>query len=205
MGNNPLFPDGITNGGAWYVIAGGMQDWNYRYAGCNEVTIEVSESPRPPASALESLWGDNEESMLRFAESVHIGVRGIVRDRAAGQPLYAEVRVAGNDHPVYTDPEVGDYHRMLLPGVYTLEYSAPGYVPKTIADLVVTDGEATRADVSLIDADVNDDGVVDASDVQFVINAILGYDVPYDCDLDGGGVTSTDLQLIVDVVLGRQP
>jgi hypothetical protein len=40
-------------------------------------------------------------------------------------------------------------------------------------------------------------------DVQLIINAILGRPVSYDCDLDGGGVTSTDLQLAINIVLGR--
>ena len=206
MWDSGYFDDGITNGSAWYVIDGGMQDWHYRYVSCNEVTIELSDTKAPPASALPALWADNEGSMLAFAEAVHIGVRGLVADAATGEPLWAEVRVEGNDHPVFTDPDVGDYHRMLLPGTYTLRYAAPGYVPWTAADAVVGPGAATRIDVSLRPADladVNFDGRVSAVDVQLVVNAILGLPVPYDCDLDGGGVTSTDLQIVVNTALGR--
>jgi carboxypeptidase D len=50
MWNSSYFDDGITNGAAWYSISGGMQDWNYRYASCNEVTIELSNNKNPPAS-----------------------------------------------------------------------------------------------------------------------------------------------------------
>ncbi len=203
MWNSTRFSDGITNGSAWYTVRGGMQDWNYRYAGCNEVTIELSETKNPPSSALPSLWEDNRESMLSYAEACHIGVRGLVIDSSTREPIWAEVRVAGIDHPVYTDPDAGDYHRMLLPGTYALKYAAPGYVTRTIENISAGAGEATRVNVELARPDVNRDGVVDAADVQLVINTILGLEDRYACDLDGGGVTATDLQLIINIVLGK--
>ena len=203
MWNSTRFSDGITNGSAWYTVRGGMQDWNYRYAGCNEVTIELSETKSPPSSALPSLWEDNRESMLSYAEACHIGVRGLVIDSGTREPIWAEVRVVGIDHPVYTDPDVGDYHRMLLPGTYALKYAAPGYVTRTIENVSAGAGEATRVNVELARPDVNRDGVVDAADVQLVINTILGLEDRYACDLDGGGVTATDLQLIINIVLGK--
>ncbi len=202
MWNSGTFQDGITNGTAWYVVVGGMQDWNYRYASCNEVTIELSDTKRPDASQLDSLWNDNREAMLAYLEAVQIGVRGIVADRATGAPLFAEVRVEGNSHPVFTDPDIGDYHRMLLPGTYTLTFAAPGYGTRTVENVVVGGGEATRLDVTLDQGDVNHDGAIDALDVQLVINAILGLYPDCDCDIDGGGVTSTDLQAVVNIVLG---
>jgi len=165
MWNNPQFPpDGITNGAAWYSISGGMQDWNYRYASCNEVTIELSNTKKPPASQIPDFWDDNREAMLSYAEAVHIGVRGIVTDRSTGQPLWAEVRVDGNSHPVFTDADVGDYHRMLLPGTYNLIFGAPGYAQLLIENVTVTDGPATRLDVELASVDLDDDGDVDLGD-----------------------------------------
>lgn len=201
MWNSTVFDDGITNGADWYVITGGMQDWNYRYAGCNDVTIELSDTKRPPASQLDNFWEANRESMLAYLETANRGIRGIVTDRATGEPLWAEVRVEGNAHAVYTDPDVGDYHRMLTPGAYTLRVSAPNHVGYTQAGVNVGTGAAARVDIALGSADINQDGNVNALDIQYVINAILERPVPYNCDVDGGGVTSTDLQLVINVVL----
>jgi carboxypeptidase D len=196
------FKDGITNGNAWYRVLGGMQDWNYRYAGCNEVTIELSTTKKPAANTLSNFWSNNQESMLSYAESIQIGVRGIITDISTSKPMWAEARVMGIDHPVYTDPDVGDYHRMLLPGIYTMEFGAPGYFKKTVENVIVGEDAATRVDVSLATPDVNRDGVVDATDVQLMINTILGVETEYSCDIDGGGVSSTDVQLLVNTVLG---
>ena len=70
-------------------------------------------------------------------------------------------------------------------------------------EIAVRSGEATRVDVELTQPDVNGDGVVDAADVQRMINAILGISECPACDLDGGGVTSTDLQILINVILDR--
>jgi len=164
MWNSPYFQDGITNGAAWYSITGGMQDWNYRYASCNDVTIELSNNKKPSASQIPNFWNNNRESMLSYAEAVHIGVRGIVTDRSTGEPVWAEVRIEGNSHPVFTDADVGDYHRMLLPGTYNLIFDAPGYAQLLIENVTVTDGPATRLDVELASVDLDDDGDVDLGD-----------------------------------------
>lgn len=149
MFNSVTFEDGITNGAAWYVITGGMQDWNYRYACCNDVTIELDVPKIPSASTLPAYWSKNRESMLAYLEAVHIGVRGVVTDAENGEPLWAKVTVVGNSQAVFTDPDVGDYHRMLLPGTYTLVISAPGYFPQTIQNVEVGADEAVRVDVQL--------------------------------------------------------
>ena len=152
--NNPMwtssyFPNGITNGADWYVVTGGMQDWCYRFLGCNDVTIELSNTKRPASSALPGLWANNKESMLSYLEAVHVGVRGIVTDSLTGEPLWARVTVEGNAHPVFTDPDAGDYHRMLQPGAYTLTFAAPEHADKTIEGIVVGSEAATRLDVQL--------------------------------------------------------
>jgi hypothetical protein len=210
MWNSPQFADGISNGSAWYSIFGSMQDWNYRYMACNEVTIELSNNKWPPASALPAFWNDNREAMLCYLEAVHLGVRGLVTDAFTGQPLDARVTVQGNAQPVFTDPDVGDYHRMLLPGAYTLSIRANGYYPQTFTNVTVSSGPATRVNAALIpldalfDADVNNDGVVNAIDVQLVINAALGLPVPVDADINAdGAVDAVDIQLVINAALTR--
>ncbi|MHC4770012.1 MAG: carboxypeptidase regulatory-like domain-containing protein [Planctomycetota bacterium] len=89
--------------------------------------------------------------MLAYIENCLIGVRGLVTDEALGQPLGATVTVVGRDLEVYTDPDVGDYHRMLLPGTYDFTFEAEGYDPLTLTEVVVNEGAATRVDVILPD------------------------------------------------------
>ncbi len=142
--------NGMINGADWFAIDGEMADWNYRYLGAMEITVELSDAFRPSSSQIVSFWNDNQESMLSYIEAVHQGVRGIVRDENSGDPLWAEVSVAGNDRVVYTDRQVGDYHRLLLPETYSLTFSARGYAPKTFNNVVVQNGAVTRVDVELV-------------------------------------------------------
>lgn len=173
MWNNPFFPDGIGNIAAWYIAAGNTADWNYCYLGCNEVGIELSNRFRPYPNQIPGYWSDNSESMLSFLEAVHIGVRGIITDKASGEPLWAEVLVEGNSHPVFTDADVGDYHRMLLPGTYNLMFNVPGYMPRLVRDITVTEGQAARVDIEMISEqaspDFNEDGKVDIEDLEMLI------------------------------------
>jgi carboxypeptidase D len=150
MYQSPVFSQGIVNGVEWYAVYGGMQDWNYEWLGCNEVTIELSNQKWPNSSALPGFWSDNKDSMLAYMQLAQQGVRGLVTDVATGAPLAASVRIVGVDHSVYTDPDVGDYHRMLLPGTYDLEVSAPGYQTQVLSGLTVGAGNALVADVALV-------------------------------------------------------
>jgi carboxypeptidase D len=150
MWASPSFYHGITNGAAWYAIDGGMQDWNYRYLRCNEVTLEIGDTKQPSATLIPTFWNENRESMLAYLETCLIGVRGIVTDADTGEPLAAAVRVVGRENYVYTDPDVGDYHRMLLPGTYDLVISAEGYDPVTVNNVSVLSAGATRVNVSLL-------------------------------------------------------
>jgi hypothetical protein len=148
MWNSSSFPHGITNGAEWYTITGGMQDWDYRYEGGHEVTIELSTTFGPPFSQIPTYWSQNRESMLAYMETCLVGVRGIVTDASTGVPLAATVTVVNRNHATYTDPTVGDYHRMLLAGSYQIHIEATGYDPITFP-VVVSSGAATRVDVAM--------------------------------------------------------
>jgi hypothetical protein len=149
MYNSPSFPNGITNGADWYAISGGMQDWNYHYLGNNEITIELSNTKGPSASTLGDFWDDNRDSMVAYLECARIGVRGIVTVTGAGVPLAATVSVEGRNHEIPTDPDVGNYHRMLLPGTYDLLFQSPGFDSQLVENVVVSSGDATRLDIAM--------------------------------------------------------
>merc|ERR1712079_500106 len=72
------FAGGITNGAEWYEISGGMQDFNYLYTNCMDITLELSCVKKPLARMLQAAWEANLKPMLH----------GVVRD-TSGQPVEA--------------------------------------------------------------------------------------------------------------------
>jgi hypothetical protein len=141
--NSSEFEHGITNGAAWYVITGSMQDWMYGYTDCIDITAEIGMNKWPPSSQLTSYWNMNKESLLRYIEFSQNGVKGLVTT-AAGAPLYASISVSGNNNPMHTDPDVGDYHRLLLPGDYQITVTVDGYDPQTVSVSVPSTGFALQ-------------------------------------------------------------
>ncbi len=144
------FPNGITNGCQWYAVFGGRQDWIYWWHGGRETTIELWNTKNPPGSALPQRWTNNKESFLAYMEEALKGIRGIVSDAITGEPLAAKIDIAGIPNvPVFTDPNAGDYHRLLRPGTYTVMVSAPDYFSDTLLNVVVVDTGAARLNVAL--------------------------------------------------------
>ena len=142
------FPQGITNGAAWYSVSGGMQDFNYLHTNCFEITIEQGCWKFPLASALEKIWEDNRQALLAFLWEAHKGVRGFVTN-SSGEPLAGvAIAVEGRDHLVHS-AAAGDYWRLLSPGTYTVKASATGYRTASAA-VSVSDGDATSVNFTLV-------------------------------------------------------
>ncbi|XP_040886238.1 carboxypeptidase M [Toxotes jaculatrix] len=122
------FLEGITNGYQWYPLAGGMQDYNYVWAQCLELTLEVSCCKFPPANELPALWTENKKALLAFIQQVHLGVKGRVID-GSGVPVpnaVVEVKGRKNMCPFITNQH-GEYYRLLLPGNYSFTVTYPGH------------------------------------------------------------------------------
>ena len=141
MYSSTSFPQGITNGYDWYEVDGGMQDWNYNWHNDLELTLELSQRKWPDASTLPQYWEDNRESLLWFLGQSRRGINGVVIDALTKKPVMAQVNVVEIGKPIIASQLHGDYHRVLMPGSYTLKITAPGYQTATYSNVVVTDNE----------------------------------------------------------------
>ncbi|HOP07923.1 MAG TPA: M14 family zinc carboxypeptidase [candidate division Zixibacteria bacterium] len=144
--------DGVTNGYDWYTVSGGRQDYMNYFRGCREVTMEISDTKLLSASQLPSHWIWLRHSLLKYLEEALYGIRGIVTDAATGLPVAATIEVLNHDIDssyVYTDPDVGDYHRMIEAGSWDLQFTAVGYLPQTIYGVSAVDGATTTLDVQM--------------------------------------------------------
>jgi carboxypeptidase E len=129
-----VFPDGITNGAAWYPVCGGMQDFNYLASNCFELTLELGCRKFPPGKDLPNLWHENKDALLNFMWQSHVGIKGIISNED-GEPVYnASIKtyqlINKNwqyiDHDVTSNPN-GDYYRLLADGSYAVQVKKAGY------------------------------------------------------------------------------
>lgn len=138
MYNSTTFKNGITNGYDWYTINGSHQDWIYNWHGCIDTTLEVSQRKWPAASTLEQYWADNKDSIVWYCNQARRGIHGIVTDMN-GKPLAAKVDIVGINKPISASKLHGDYQKLLLPGTYTVKFTADGYEDLVVENIVVKD------------------------------------------------------------------
>ncbi|MBN1652066.1 MAG: carboxypeptidase regulatory-like domain-containing protein, partial [Bacteroidales bacterium] len=143
--------DGITNGYAWYSVAGGRQDYMNYFHQCREVTIEQSIAKFLSSDKLPALWEYNKQAMLNYLEQVLYGFRGKITDAETGDPIQAKIEIEGHDfdHSFVTSTEQGNYFRPIKSGTYSLRFSADNYDTKTISNQIIADYDTKTIDVQL--------------------------------------------------------
>lgn len=103
-----------------------MQDFNYLYTNCLEITLELSCDKYPKPTELAAEWALNKHSLIEYMKQVHIGIKGIVTD-SAGQPVKnAEVKLRGFNNRIIRTTDRGEYWRLLMPGTYRVVASSYG-------------------------------------------------------------------------------
>ncbi|KAL1023931.1 hypothetical protein UPYG_G00049190 [Umbra pygmaea] len=117
---------GIINGAHWYSFPGGMSDFNYLHSNCLEITVELGCDKFPAEVELYPEWLRNKEALLSFMESVHRGIKGVVKDEEGYGIKGASISVKGIRKDV-TTAEDGDYWRLLNSGIYIVTASAKGF------------------------------------------------------------------------------
>lgn len=136
--------NGITNGGDWYVITGGRQDYMNWWQHCREVTMEISTIKLPSSDQLPLYWNYNKEALLTYLESVNKGFKGTVTN-SSSDPLKAKIFINGHDTDssyIYTSSTTGFYSRPIEPGVWQVMYSAFGYISQ-IQTVNISDWETS--------------------------------------------------------------
>ena len=144
-------PSGITNGYAWYTITGSRQDYMNYYGQCREVTIECSKSKTPSASQLPNFWNYNHNAMLTYIEQSLNGVHGHVYDAETGDPIEG-VTVSVLNHDALgssvSTHAIGDFHRPIKGGNYTIQFTKEGYCSERM-NVTVADGQRVDLEVYL--------------------------------------------------------
>lgn len=119
-----------------YAINGSYKDVQYGSLGNVGWSIEISADKEPPYTQIMTYYNKNKPAMTEMINRAGYGVEGIVTDSISGLTIAATVWV--NDYyPVRTDPAVGDYHKYLLPGSYTIRVTASGHKSMTISNVTV--------------------------------------------------------------------
>lgn len=128
--------NGVTNGGDWYVITGGRQDYMCWFQHGREITIELSGTKLPASSQLIPFWNYYYRSLINYMKQCKYGLRGSVTDACTGTPLVAKIFVNTHDRDsstIYSNSRFGDYYRPINAGSYTVTYSANGYISQTLS------------------------------------------------------------------------
>jgi hypothetical protein len=126
---------GVVDGGDWYTVSGGRQDYHTYFLHQREVTIEVSSTFMPQTNNLPNYWTYLKSSLLTFMEWSKKGFCGVVYDSTTSATL-SNVKIEINNHDrdnseVYSNVN-GYYFRPVLSGSYSVTYSKDGYSSKTI-------------------------------------------------------------------------
>jgi carboxypeptidase M len=153
------FKGGIINGAAWYSLIGGMQDYNYVFHGCMEITLEISCCKYPHVQELPQLWKENKMALLNYCLEALRGVTGRIVDGSTLRPIAnASLRVSGRNIAFFS-ATTGEFWRLLLPGTYKLEISARGYYDQVVSFVVKSDDhlkpQLTFLNVSMVNSTIS--------------------------------------------------
>ena len=131
-----------------YATTGELDDCSYGINGTMAMVLEISTNKQPSETEMIKYYNYNIPAMTMLLTYAGYGAAGTVTDSITGKPVAAAIFVDGL-YPSYTDPQLGDYHKFLLPSTYTFNIVANGYQPKTVQHIVVADKSSTITDIQL--------------------------------------------------------
>ena len=146
----------FTNGADWYITYGDTNDWSYGMWSDLDTTLELTLIKTPPVSSIPIFCAQHRQATINYMLAALQGISGRMTDGSTGAPLEGTVTVTATAsqyinvphtyQQIFTDPDVGDFHRVLQPATYTVQCSAPGYPDLVSEDIVVTAGNTSVVD-----------------------------------------------------------
>jgi hypothetical protein len=138
-----------------YPINGCTKDHGYGYAGEMSWSIEVCNIKLPSADSIDVIWQRERPAMLWLIDKAGQGIHGYVYDSLSvdSTGLRALIFVNPADWHSYAKSENGDFHRFYLPDTYSVTVFSPGYIPKTVNDVIVpadTPDSSVTIEVALV-------------------------------------------------------
>ncbi len=119
------YSSGVTEGGDWYAISGGRQDYMNYAQHCKEVTLEVSNTKMPDPSTMPTYFKYLLKPMLLYITEATGGLQGLTLDEAA-RPVQRRIVISNYDSVadstfVLSRAQDGAFFRPVLPGTYTFQ------------------------------------------------------------------------------------
>lgn len=112
-----------------YPTTGETVDYSYGVMGTAALTMELSTNKQPYDPV--AIYNKNRDAMLEMVNASGNGIEGFVTDAVTGDPVAARLYF-DNSYPSYSDSELGDYHKYLGSGNYSIVVEANGYKTKTV-------------------------------------------------------------------------
>uniref|UniRef100_A0A0N4ZQL7 Peptidase_M14 domain-containing protein n=1 Tax=Parastrongyloides trichosuri TaxID=131310 RepID=A0A0N4ZQL7_PARTI len=141
---------GIVNGAEWYEVHGGMQDWNYYFANCFEVTVEVNCIKYPPDEYLIGIWNDNKYSLFAYLDQIHNTIHGFITDEETGNYIEGATIGVNDMTKIIQSFKYGDYWRLINPGIYQVTFDHPLYYPVVKQVTITVDDPQVYLNVSMV-------------------------------------------------------
>lgn len=133
--NSDEFPNGITNGYAWYEVNGGMQDWSYYWHNDLQFTVELSIPKWPTYSQIPYYYEKNKDALIAFIENIHRGAGVKYKEFINGQNIAENLNgtvdlykiESGSKNKIGTFPFFrGEFYKVLPHGEYHFEMNLGG-------------------------------------------------------------------------------
>lgn len=139
MKNSDEFPGGITNGAAWYIVRGGMQDWSYVWFNDLQITVELSHTKWPSYSDIPTFYKNNRDSMLWYMKQVHRGAGfKFNRSNVAGTVEIAQTSPVAKNMGSYAF-KGSEFYKVMPEGEYTFTVKEKNKAVKSLTVRVEKD------------------------------------------------------------------
>ena len=119
---------GYIEGGDWYVISNGRQDYMNYYQHCHELTMEVSSDKKLASESLQRYWNIQGDALINYIKEIHSLADTIPHDTTSGDTTHVDINnsqfsTLNSQLKVYPNPTRGEVFISTWDGVHRIDLS----------------------------------------------------------------------------------